>query len=99
MAEQYKSGLMSTEVRTAGLILVAGMIAVIAWAPDWITDALHNLLALSNLAIFVFAAVVLAWFLYAVLLRRILRARHIANLRMKRMMREAAARTEDSNPP
>lgn len=95
MADQHKSGLMNPEVRAAGFFLVAGIMALIAWAPDWITDALHNLLALSNLAIFAFAALVLAWFFYAVLLRRILRARRIANARMKRMMCEAADRSED----
>jgi hypothetical protein len=47
---------------------------------------------LSNVALFLFAAGVLMWFAYSVILRRILRARRIAHARMKRMLREAADR-------
>jgi hypothetical protein len=58
---------------------------------------LHNVLALSNVALFVFAAGVLAWFLYAVIVRRLLRARRIANARMKRMLQEAGDRDKDQH--
>jgi hypothetical protein len=75
--------------RIAGLGLLLGSIALILWAPGQVSGVLHSFFALSNLAIFVFAAAVLAWFLYSVILRRILRARRIANARMRRMMREA----------
>jgi hypothetical protein len=83
---------MASKASLAAVSLLLGIMALIAWAPEWVTNALHNLLALSNLAIFIFAAAVLAWFVYAVILRRILRARRIANARMRRMMREAADR-------
>jgi membrane protein implicated in regulation of membrane protease activity len=81
--------------RIGGLVLIAGIIALIVWAPAWVLAVLHNVLALSNVALFVFAAGVLAWFLYAVIVRRLLRARRIANARMKRMLQEAGDRDKD----
>jgi uncharacterized membrane protein YqjE len=83
---------MASKASLAAVSLLLGIMALIAWAPESVTNVLHNLFALSNVAIFVFAAAVLAWFVYAVILRRILRARRIANARMRRMMREAADR-------
>jgi len=83
---------MASKASLAAVSVLLGIMALLAWAPEPVTSALHNLLALSNLAIFIFAAAVLAWFVYAVILRRILRARRIANARMRRMMREAADR-------
>lgn len=80
---------MSSSWRIAGVVLLLGSIALVVWAPDQVSGVLHNFFALSNLLIFVFAAAVLVWFIYAVILRRLLRARRIANARMKRMMREA----------
>ena len=81
---------MSSTWRVAGLVLLLGSIALVVWAPGQLSDVLHNVFALSNLAIFLFAVLVLAWFVYTVILRRLLRARRIANARMKRMMREAS---------
>ena len=83
---------MSSTWRIAALVLLLGSIVLVVWAPGQVSHILHNVFALSNLAIFVFAVLVLAWFFYAVILRRILRARRIANARMKRMMREAGER-------
>jgi drug/metabolite transporter (DMT)-like permease len=88
---------MASGWRIAGLVLLVGSIALILWAPGQVSDVLHNALALSNLAILIFAVAVLAWFLYAVILRRILRARRIGNARMKRMMREAGERQDRTN--
>ena len=79
---------MSSAWRMGGLGLLVGMFVLMVWAPDQVSGVLHNLFALSNLAIFIFAAAVLMWFFYAVFLRRVLRARRIANARMKRLMRE-----------
>ncbi len=81
--------MMPSTWRIAGLVLLVGSIALIVWAPGQVSEALHNVFALSNVLIFVFAVAVLAWFFYAVILRRLLRARRIANARMKRIMREA----------
>lgn len=86
---------MSSLWRLAGVVLLLGSIALIVWAPGQVSNVLHTFFALSNLTIFMFAAAVLAWFVYAVILRRILRARRIANARMRRMMRESANRQND----
>jgi hypothetical protein len=83
--------------RVAAAVLALGALAFIIWAPGRVADVFHNLLALSNIALFVFAAGVLLWFLYAVILRRLLRARRIANARMKRMLRESAGRIDPQN--
>jgi hypothetical protein len=53
---------------------------------------LDNFAAVWNLALLLAAAGVLIWFLYWVLLRRLLRARKIAHARERRMLREAAER-------
>jgi len=53
---------------------------------------LENVAAFWNLVLLLAAAVVLFWFLYWVLLRRLLRARKIAHARERRMLREAAER-------
>jgi hypothetical protein len=71
------------------VVIVGALAALVVGAPNQLLAILRNLLALANLALFLFAAAALAWFLYAVILRRMLRARRIANARMRRMMREA----------
>ena len=86
---------MSSAWRIGGVVLLVGSVALIMWAPDQVSGVLHNLFALSNLAIFIFAAAVLVWFFYAVFLRRVLRVRRIANARMKRMMREVTDERKD----
>ena len=83
--------------RVLSVVLLIGSVALLVCAPNQVSDVLHSFFALSNVAIFIFAAAVLAWFFYAVLLRRILRARRIANARMKRMMREASSRRGPSD--
>jgi peptidoglycan/LPS O-acetylase OafA/YrhL len=57
-------------------------------------DLLHNLLALWSVGLLLAAAATLAWFLYWFFLRRLLRARRIANLRFQRLMRERMEKTE-----
>jgi O-antigen/teichoic acid export membrane protein len=65
------------------------------------TNFFSSLAALWELAVLALAVGTLAWFFYWVYLRRILRARRIARLRDKRMLREAAERrfqqTDDSS--
>lgn len=76
-------------------VLVAGSIGLIVCSPDRVFGFLRNVFALANIALFLFAAAVLAWFLYAVILRRLWRARRIANARMRRMLREAGERDQN----
>lgn len=81
--------------RIGAAVLVAGIIALIVRSPDRVLGFLRNVFALANIALFLFAAAVLAWFLYAVILRRLWRARRIANARVRRMLREAGERDQD----
>jgi len=83
---------MLSRAQIAALLIMGALAALIVGAPRRVLAILDNLLALSNLALFLFAALALAWFLYAVILRRMLRARRIANARLRRMMREAGSR-------
>ncbi len=53
---------------------------------------LRNLAAFWNLILLVAVFGTLAWFFYAVFLRKILRVRRIANVRERRLLREAAQR-------
>ena len=54
----------------------------------------HNLLALWSIGLLLVAAGTLAWFLYSFFLRRLLRARRIANARFERLMRERMEEAE-----
>ena len=56
------------------------------------TKLFYNLVAFWNLLLLLAAAAVLFGFLYWFALRRVLRARRIANARERRMLREAAER-------
>lgn len=56
--------------------------------PPLVVDALRVLENVWNLALLIAAVVTLFWFIYRVFLRKLLRARRIANLRLARMMRE-----------
>jgi len=86
---------MLSRAQIVTVVVVGALVVLIVGAPNWVLSILRNFLALSNLALFLFAAAALAWFLYAVILRRMLRARRIANRRMRRMMREAEIRGKD----
>lgn len=81
--------------RVGAALFVAGIIGLIVRSPDRVFGFLRNVFALANIALFLFAAAVLAWFLYAIILRRLWRARRIANARMRRMLREAGERDQD----
>jgi len=53
---------------------------------------LYNAAAFWNLILLAIAIAVLGWFFYWFGLRRLIRARRIAGLRERRMLREAAER-------
>ena len=63
-------------------------VAIVSYSTPTLFDVLHNLLALGSVALLLAAIATLLWFLYWFFLRRLLRARRIANARFKRMMRE-----------
>jgi hypothetical protein len=54
---------------------------------------LKNIANLWSFSLLLAAAVSLLWFIYAVFLRKILRARRISVAREKRLLREAAQRS------
>jgi len=59
------------------------------------TTLLSNVAAVWNLALLAAAIAILIWFLYWFGLRRLIRARRIAGMRERRMLREAAERESD----
>ncbi|MGA8154243.1 MAG: hypothetical protein WB952_25075 [Terriglobales bacterium] len=59
------------------------------------TTVLSNLAAVWNLILLAAAIAILVWFAYWFGLRRLIRARKIAGLRERRMLREAAEREAD----
>ena len=61
---------------------------MISYAPTTLFDVIHNVLALASVALLLVAIGTLLWFFYWFFLRRLLRARRIANARFRRMMRE-----------
>ncbi|MBV9479726.1 MAG: hypothetical protein JO249_03100 [Acidobacteria bacterium] len=83
---------MPSKLQVAFAVLLAAAIALIVCLPHRALEVIDNLLAFSNLGLFLFAAAALLWFLYRVILRKILRARRIANARMRRMIEEAGQR-------
>ncbi|MGH9528416.1 MAG: hypothetical protein ACRD2S_00685 [Terriglobales bacterium] len=54
---------------------------------------LRSIANIWSLALLLVVAVTLLWFIYAVCVRKIIRARKIAGARLKRLLREAAERS------
>jgi uncharacterized membrane protein YbhN (UPF0104 family) len=77
------------KLRIIALILVVALVVFLAYAPDALLEAFHNFLALWAFGLLVLAIGTLVWFIKSFCLRRILRARRIANARMNRLMRES----------
>jgi peptidoglycan/LPS O-acetylase OafA/YrhL len=67
---------------------VYGNIVAMESLPQFVIDALRALENLWSLALLIAVVVTLSWFLYRVFLRKFIRARRIANLRLARLMRE-----------
>lgn len=80
---------MAYKLRIVALVLVIALLVFLAYAPDVLLEAFHNFLALWAFGLLVFAVGTLLWFIKSFCLRRILRARRIANARMNRLMRES----------
>ena len=72
-----------------GVVLaIAVSIAILVFVPTIGLPILRNLVAASNLFIVLGSAIALIYFVYRIYFRRVWRARHIANLRLKRMLAE-----------
>jgi hypothetical protein len=63
-------------------------VLVLALVPFRLADLVRWLANVWSLGLIVAAAATLAWFVYSLLLRRLLRVRRIANIRLKRMLEE-----------
>ena len=59
---------------------------------------LRTVVALADVLLLFGSAGVLLWFIYRIYLRRVLRARRIANLRMKRLLEERDDEGEAQRP-
>lgn len=59
-----------------------------ASVPLHLLDLLHWIANLWSLGIIVAVVVTLAWFVYTIFLKRWLRVRRIANIRLRRMLEE-----------
>ena len=69
------------------MMAIAVLVLAAVARPFWLR-ALDDLLWLSTVFLFLFCCAVLAWFFYGFILRRILRARRLANARLARILRE-----------
>ena len=81
-----------------GVRLIRLMVAwslTIGLVPQFLVDALRGLANLWNLGLLLAVVMTLVWFLYRVFLRKLIRARRIANLRFARIMRERRAEQRD----
>jgi membrane protein implicated in regulation of membrane protease activity len=83
------------KLRMVALVLVAVLVLFGAHAPDVLLRIFHNLLALWAFGLLVLALGALVWFVGWFFLRRILRARRIANARMNRLMRESVEKERE----
>jgi hypothetical protein len=79
---------MSYKLRAVAVAGAAAVALFFVFAPSPFLEFAHNLLALWSFALLAASLATLFWFLYWFFLRRIIRARHIANLRLKRIMEE-----------
>ena len=59
------------------------------------TSLLNGVAAAWNLVLLLLAVATLAWFLYWVFLRKLIRAKRIRSAHMKRLLRESAERSEE----
>jgi hypothetical protein len=75
-------------LRGIALALVAVLALVFAFAPPSIVELLRGIANWWSLALILGSAGTLVWFVYWVYLRRWLRVRRIANIRLRRMLGE-----------
>lgn len=77
------------------LVLVAATIFIVTFVPGLAVRLIEYVLAISNLALFFAVVATLGWFFYWFFLRRMIRARRIANARLRRILSE---KIEDEQP-
>jgi hypothetical protein len=80
--------------RILGLVLLLGIVIGYAGA-EWTQSALLGFASLFQAGLLCAVAVALGWFLYSFFLKRLFRARRIANIRERRLIREAMSEERD----
>jgi hypothetical protein len=84
-------------LRGIALALVLALVLIFGFAPQSIVDIVRSFANFWTVGMIVAAAGTLLWFFYWVYLRRLLRVRRIANIRLKRILDESEANSSD--PP
>jgi hypothetical protein len=64
-------------------------VLLLVLAPFRVVDLVRWLANVWSLALIVAVAATLAWFVYSIFLRRLLRVRRIANIRLRRILEES----------
>lgn len=75
--------------------LAMGAFLAVPTLPELGLRFLRTVVALADVLLLFGSAIVLLWFIYRIYLRRVLRARRIANLRMKRLLEERDGEGEE----
>jgi hypothetical protein len=75
--------------------LATGAFLAVPTLPELGLRFLRTVVALADVLLLFGSAIVLLWFIYRIYLRRVLRARRIANLRMKRLLEERDGEGEE----
>jgi hypothetical protein len=69
-------------------------VLLLVLAPFRVVDLVRWLANVWSLALIVAVAATLAWFVYSIFLRRLLRVRRIANIRLRRILEESERRNK-----
>jgi hypothetical protein len=76
------------QLRSVALLLMLVVVLLFFFAPQPLLDGLRGLANFWSLGLMAAAAGTLVWFLYWVFLRKLLRVRRIANIRLRRMLED-----------
>ena len=87
---------LASRLRVVGFALVVALMLIFALGINPIIDIIRGFANFWTLGLVVFAAATLVWFFYWICLRRLLRVRRIANIRLRRMLEERDSNSSDS---
>lgn len=82
-------------LRGMALALVVVLALIFRFAPPPITDIVRSIANFWTVGLILATAGTLLWFVYWVYLRKLLRVRRIANLRLRRMLEERESDPSD----
>jgi hypothetical protein len=75
-------------LRGVALAVLAAVALILVYGPPSATEVLRGVANWWSLALILGSIGTLVWFVYRLCLRRLLRVRRIANIRLKRMLEE-----------